>query len=327
MAALLQLHDLRVEFAGRGNRRTYALRGVDLSIDSGKMVGVLGESGSGKSTLARAVLRLLPKTASLAGSVEFEGRNLLNIQERDLTQIRGARICLIPQDPGQALNPVLRVGDQVAEVLRVHRKWSWQRCRQDAEDLLRRVGLEATDRSIYKAYPHQLSSGQKQRVVIAQALACEPALVIADEPTASLDETLEGEIIQLLNQVRVERGIAMLLITHKPELLMGVVDRIAVMYAGRIIEEGPAHRIFSSPGHPYSRALLNCMRPESAAKDKSAGTRLQTIPGTSPESDLEPVGCSFAPRCSERVAACDSSRPAAIEIQETQRVECLLYDR
>ena len=327
MAALLQLHDLRVEFAWPGNRRTYALRGVDFSVDCGEMVGVLGESGSGKSTLARALLRLLPKTARLAGNAEFEGRNLLNIQERDLAQIRGARICLIPQDPGQALNPVLRVGDQVAEVLRAHQKWSWQRCRQEAEDLLRRVDLESTDRPIYKAYAHQLSGGQKQRVVIAQALACEPALVIADEPTASLDEALEGEIIQLLNDLRVERKMAMILITHKPELLMGVADRIAVMYAGRIIEEGPAHRIFASPGHPYSRALLNCMRPERAEKDRQARARLQTIPGTSPESDLQPAGCSFAPRCSERVAACDWSRPAAIEIQEAQRVECLLYDR
>jgi peptide/nickel transport system ATP-binding protein len=325
MAPLLNVRDLKVEFVRPEQRATYALRGADLSVNAGEMVGVLGESGSGKSTLARALLRLLPKAARLAGSAEFAGRNLLQMAERELAHIRGARLCLIPQDPGQALNPVLRVGDQVAEVVHAHRDWPMRRSRQEAEDLLRRVGLTSTERSLHKVFPHQLSGGQKQRVVIAQALACNPALVIADEPTASLDEALESEIIHLLNELRLQQQIAMLLITHKPKLLMGLADRVAVMYAGRIIEQGPAHRIFESPSHPYTKALLSCMK--SVAAEKTNGLRLQTIPGSAPDSDFATSGCSFAPRCGERLPACDSQHPAALELQETQRVECLLYER
>jgi oligopeptide/dipeptide ABC transporter ATP-binding protein len=180
---------------------------------------------------------------------------------------------------------------------------------------------------MYDAYPHQLSGGEKQRVVIAQALACQPALVIADEPTASLDYPLAGEIVRLLNDLRLERKISLLFITHNPSLLMGTADRIAVMYAGRVIEDGSSDQILRQPRHPYTQALLNCIRPSHALQMNRSRAHLQTIAGSPPDPEVGPNGCSFAPRCRERLAACDSQPPVPVETDETRHVECLLYDQ
>jgi len=326
MTALLQVRGVEIDFPRPGGRSVHALRGVDLTVQRGEMLGLLGESGCGKSTLARALQRLLPKTAGVKGKIEFAGNDLLQMGERDMARIRGAGLCAIPQDPGQALNPVLRVGDQVSEVLYAHRKWPWKRCRDEAEALLARTRVTKTNRRMYDAYPHQLSGGEKQRVVIAQALACEPALVIADEPTASLDSQLALEIVQLLNELRVEHKMSLLFITHSPSLLMGTADRIAVMYAGRVIEDGASGQVLREPRHPYTRALLNCRRPAAPPGDHS-GRRLQTIAGSPPDPEVRPAGCSFAPRCTERLAVCDSQPPVPVETDEIRRVECLLYDR
>jgi len=322
-AVLLDVRSLEVAFSPPRGRTVHALLGVDLSVGAGEFVGLLGESGCGKSTLARTLLRLLPKTAVVSGRAEWEGRDLLSLSEREMAQVRGGRICLIPQDPEQALNPVVKIGEQVAEVLRAHRDWNAKKCREVAEGLLQRVRLEGGERRIYDAYPHQLSGGQKQRVVIAEALACEPALVIADEPTASLDQELEGEIVGLLQELRTERRMALLFITHNPSLLMGVADRVAVMYAGRVVEQGPSQRVFDAPRHPYTQALLKCVRPP--AVGLLAGNRLPTISGLAPNAESMPPGCSFAPRCIQRMTACDLRRPDGIVVEEERRVECLLY--
>ena len=326
MSILLNIQNLEVSFPLARGREMRALRGMQLLVLRGATLGLLGESGCGKSTLARALLRLLPNGARVTGAIDLEGRDLLQLSEREMARVRGKRIALIPQDPGQALNPVMRVGDQVAEVLRAHRKETWKRCRDEAEELLQRTHLEAGDRRMFDAYPHQLSGGQKQRVVIAQALACRPSLIVADEPTASLDTSLGNQIVALLNEIRAQENTSLLLITHNPALLVGIADRVAVMYAGRIVEEGPAKEIFHRARHPYTRALLNCMRADSAPNPRRNGMRLPIIAGAAPDASAIIPGCSFAPRCTERMACCEMKPPATPDREDTSRVECLLYE-
>jgi len=327
LPTLLRVRNLEVTFTHSRGGEVRALRGAELSLSSGEVLGLLGESGCGKSTLARTLLRLLPARAHVGGSVEFEGRNLLQLSEREMEAVRGARIVLILQDPDQALNPVMRIGDQVAEVLHAHRHGTWKQCREKSEALLARTQLSAKDRRMFEAYPHELSGGQKQRVGIAQAVACQPSLIVADEPTASLDAALECEIITLLNELRLEQKTSLLFITHNPALLKGMADRVAVMYAGRIVEEATSQNLFNKPQHPYTQALLNCMRAGDRTGSPAGGTRLPSIPGTTPDPEHALVGCSFAPRCRERMTACDSRFPTAIESGDTSRVECLLYER
>jgi len=326
VSILLNIRNLEVSFPLAHGRELRALRGIQLLVFRSATLGLLGESGCGKSTLARALLRLLPNGARVTGAVNLEGRDLLQLSEREMARVRGARIALIPQDPGQALNPVMRVGNQVAEVLRAHRKETWKRCREEAEALLRRTHLEASDRRMFDAYPHQLSGGQKQRVVIAQALVCRPSLIVADEPTASLDGSLERQIVALLNEIRAQENTSLLFITHNPTLLLGIADRVAVMYAGRIVEEGPAAEIFRRARHPYTRALLNCMRSDSAPNPQRSGMRLPIIAGQAPDVGAAIPGCSFASRCTERIASCESQPPVVTTRDDASSVECLLYE-
>jgi oligopeptide/dipeptide ABC transporter ATP-binding protein len=231
---------------------------------------------------------------------------------------------MIPQEPGLALNPVMKVGDQIAEVIRAHRDWSAKPCREEAEALLERMHLSSPDRRMYDAYPHQLSGGQQQRVVIAQSLACEPALVIADEPTASLDSETEEEILQLLRKLKADRKMSMLLITHDPKILTGLADQVAVMYGGRVVEKGSLDQVFREPRHPYTRALLACV-PPAPGDSGLAGGRLPTIEGSAPDPEFIPVGCTFAPRCAQRMKLCESQAPSAVEMEDAGRVECFLY--
>jgi oligopeptide/dipeptide ABC transporter ATP-binding protein len=325
MKGLLIVDGLHVCFSDQLGRVVNALNGVSLQLQVGTVLGILGESGSGKSTLAKTLLMMLPKNAQVvSGAVEFEGKNLHQLTERERNEIRGARITMISQEPGMALNPVIKVGDQIAEVLRAHRDWNGRRCRSEAESILERVNLCSTERRMYDAYPHQLSGGQQQRVVIAQALACNPSLIIADEPTASLDSTTEAEILALFRELKAESKTSLLLITHDPAILPGLADRVAVMYAGRVVEEGPSSRIFQKALHPYAKALLACMPP--AIKERPQGYRLRTIQGTAPGAEGLPKGCSFSPRCAERIEKCQMFRPAVQEMEEGRRVECFLYD-
>jgi len=330
MSSLLNVADLRVDFTLPANVRIRALRGVHLQIESGTCYGILGESGSGKSTLAKALIRLLPKNANVTGgTIEFGGQDISKLTDSELQNYHGKDVAFVPQEPGLALNPVMKIGEQVAEVLRAHNTWPRQRYRSEAESLLASVQLSSTDRRIYNAYPHQLSGGQQQRVVIAQALSCDPQLIIADEPTASLDAETEAEILQLLTDLKSKRRMSLILITHDPRILYSLADRVAVLYAGRIVEDAPAKVFFENPQHPYSRSLLACAATPSwdSQRDSQCAdpVRLPTIPGDSPDPESTSPGCEFAPRCDRRMTKCDLQPPSPISVRENRRIECHLY--
>jgi oligopeptide/dipeptide ABC transporter ATP-binding protein len=325
MAEFLTIQDLHVRFSKDNGRMVYALNGVSLRVREGQVVGILGESGSGKSTLAKTLLRLLPRTARVNGDVQFGGRNTLQLTESEMNLIRGARIALIPQEPGLALNPVLKIGDQVAEVLRVHRGWSWKRCKTEAQSALEQVGLPCAGRRFYDAYPHQLSGGQQQRAVIAQALACQPALIIADEPTASLDSETEAQILDLFRKLKAAQSSSLLFITHNPDLLRNFADRVAVLYAGRVVETKSADSLFENARHPYAKGLLACVPAERAKL--GPGQRLHTIGGMPPDPETLASGCSFAPRCNLRLEQCETHHPELQDVNDTDAVECFLYGR
>ncbi len=320
--ALLRVENLRVSYQ-IGDRQVEALRGVDLLLRPGQTVGILGESGCGKSTLAGALLRTLPANAKCEGSVVFEGIDVLGLDERGLDEIRGKEIALIPQTPSLALNPVVCVGEQVSQVIRAHLPVTKREAREQALAMLNTVHLPEAERT-YRSYPHQLSGGQQQRVAIAQALACRPSLVIADEPTAALDATLQIEILQLLRELNQNFGTAFLLITHDPALLAAVADRIAVMYAGRVIEDGEADKVLREPLHPYTSALLKLMH-SGAGERQGDKRRLKVIPGGPPNPAELLSGCSFEPRCLERMEICRKATPRATAWQG-RNVSCFEYE-
>lgn len=327
MEPLLTVSDLRIEFYG-DHRINHALNGASFRLAPGETLGLLGESGCGKSTLARALLRLLPANARVtAGAIRWEGRDLLGLKERELEDVRGKSISFVPQEPGLALNPFRKVGKQIAEVLRVHEKLSWRACCEKASELLRLVQLDDGVRRLFDAYPHQLSGGQQQRVAIALAICCQPRLVIADEPTASLDPATESEILSLLRELKTSNGMALLLITHDPRILKGLADRIAVMYAGRIVEENSAEIVLHQPLHPYSKALISCARFEQSEKRLQRGERLPTIRGNGPDPETRPHGCAFAPRCDSKIDICEQETPCPTELADSSLVECFLYER
>jgi oligopeptide/dipeptide ABC transporter ATP-binding protein len=314
---------LSVTYVPDGHQPVHALNQATLEIQPGELVGILGESGSGKSTLAAAILRILPANAQFEnGSIKFRGRDLLQLRERDLRDIRGAGVALISQDPASVLNPVITVGDQIAEVIRAHIPMSTSTRRTLVEELLAEVGFEQP-RQIYRAYPHQLSGGQRQRVIIAQAIACRPALVIADEPTSKLDASLQTEILALMRDISRRHHTAFVLISHNPTVLAGFVDRIVVMYAGHIVEEGRTEDVFHRPLHPYTQALIRLTARYLA--NSGPRTRFQAIEGEPPDLSSSGIGCPFAPRCPDRMQVCTER-----EVQETtpcpsQRVSCFKY--
>ncbi|HWZ43910.1 MAG TPA: ABC transporter ATP-binding protein [Candidatus Saccharimonadales bacterium] len=323
MQPLLQVRNLEVCYALDDRRQSIAVDGLSFDITSGEAVGVLGESGCGKTTLGLSLLRLLPKAASvLRGAVVFQGKDLLTLAECDLRRVRGAGISMVYQEPGMALNPVIRVGDQIAEVLRAHESMSWARAREEACALLAQVGLATVDR-IDMAYPHQLSGGQKQRVVIAQAIACHPALIIADEPTTALDAVTQMEILTLLKGFQERLRLAFLLISHNPDDLDHFADRILVMYAGQVVEEGPARDVLQSPLHPYTRGLLRS-RPANGP-DRNRKRFLEVIPGEPPDLGDMPEGCAFAARCPDGRSLCRTRKPEEVWPEAVRRVRCVNY--
>ncbi|MGH9712971.1 MAG: ABC transporter ATP-binding protein [Candidatus Acidiferrales bacterium] len=253
---LLQVRELNVQYCSGEGIRHQAVEGVSFDIGPGEVVGLMGESGCGKTTIALSLLGLLPNGgARSSGSIQFRGQELLALNERAYQKIRGAGISMVHQEPGNSLSPVLRVGDQVTEVMNAHRDWSWKRCRAEAESLIARVGLPGTDR-IFSAYPHQLSGGQLQRIVLAQALACEPAILVADEPTASLDARSQASFLVLLRELKEQFGLGILLISHTPEIQASLADRLLVMKDGQIVEEGSFGQLYRRPTHPYTRTML-----------------------------------------------------------------------
>lgn len=322
---MLQVRDLTVCYGSRQRSLFTALNRVSFEIAPGEAIGMLGESGCGKTTLALALLGLLPKSAAVRqGAITFQGTDLLTIGERDWQKVRGARIALVHQEPGSALNPVLRVGDQVAEVLRAHKGLYSRQAGEEAVALLSQVGFAAESR-IEQAFPHQLSGGQRQRVVIAQAIACRPALIVADEPTTALDAAVQVEILTLLQTLQQKLGLALILITHDPALLAPMVHRILVMYAGRVVEDGPAQQVLEKPLHPYTRGLLDCRLAHLPADFQARP--LAPIPGEPPNLAALPAGCAFAPRCPDRMERCNDLAPAETQLEYARRVRCFKYEQ
>jgi oligopeptide/dipeptide ABC transporter ATP-binding protein len=321
VTGLLRICRLSVSYLSRGNSPVMVLRELDLEIAAGEVVGILGESGCGKSTLARSIIRLLPAGARVKGSVLFRNHDLLALPEKQLRRIRGARISLIQQEPGLALSPVMRVGDQIGEVILAHRRLTRKARRLEIESILAAVNLADVER-IYAAYPHQLSGGELHRVAIAQALACRPDLIIADEPTRSLDVTVQAEILGVLQNLNQTFGTAILFITHNPALLAGFADRVAVMYAGRVVENGVGAMVFRRPLHPYTRGLLDLLPRSPRAAHSSEVVRLPDIPGGPPDLKSLEHGCAFEPRCSRRTEICRIEYPEELTPHTGHRVSC-----
>jgi oligopeptide/dipeptide ABC transporter ATP-binding protein len=323
MQPLLQVRNLAVGYCSDQLGPIFAINDLSFDIAAGEAVGVLGESGCGKTTLGLTLLGLLPPAGRPAnGSVIFRGTDLLTLGERELQKIRGAGISMVYQEPGMALNPVIRVGDQVAEVLRTHSALGLARSREEAKGLLTQVGFPAGS-CIDEAYPHQLSGGQKQRVVIAQAIACHPALIIADEPTTALDVVAQTEILTLLKTLQTRLQLALLLISHDPGELEEFVDRILVMYAGRLVEEGPTKEVMQKPLHPYSQGLLRARL--SSVPSENHKQPLPVIPGESPDLADLPVGCAFEARCHDARSLCRTRMPQEIRPEASRRVACFNY--
>jgi oligopeptide/dipeptide ABC transporter ATP-binding protein len=283
-----------------------AVDDVTFTVNEGETLGLVGESGSGKSVTALSIMRLVQPPGRIAsGSIRFNGRELLTLSESDMREVRGAEIALIFQEPMTALNPVFTIGDQIRETLLVHRRATRRDARTRAVELLEAVRIpDAASR--VNDYPHQLSGGMRQRVLIAMALACRPTLVIADEPTTALDVTIQAEILDLLRDMRSRLGLSLLFITHDLGVIAGTADRVAVMYAGRIVEEGPVRDVFHRPRHPYTRGLL------ASIPGGPPGQRLRTIEGTVPLLGDLPTGCAFHPRCPDRVAVCVEQAPPTV---------------
>ena len=323
MRPLLQVRDLAVRYSQDDRRVVAAIDELRFDIAAGEAVGLLGESGCGKTTLGMALLGLLPPTGLVVrGSVVFQGIDLLTLEEFELQKIRGAGISMVHQEPGMALHPVIQVVDQIAEVLRAHRPLSMARSREEARAVLAQVGFKA-DSGIDHACPHQLSGGQRQRVAIAQAIACHPALIVADEPTTGLDVATQASILTLLKKLQAELRLALLWISHDPSELAEVADRILVMYAGRLIEEGPALEVTRKPLHPYTQGLLRARI--SAVQKKNQERFLPVIPGEAPDPAALPVGCAFEPRCPHGTLLCRNCRPRAFYLEPSHNVACFNY--
>ena len=315
---LLRIEDLRVVF-GPPKREQVAVDGVNLSLAPGEVLGIVGESGCGKTLTALSILRLIPNPPGriAGGRILFRGRDLANASEADMNQIRGKEISMIFQEPMTALNPVFKVGEQISETMRVHNGLNRAQARAGALHMLERVGISNPGQRLDQ-YPHELSGGMRQRIMIAIALSCRPQILIADEPTTALDVTIQAQILLLLRELQAELGMAVVLITHDLGVVAQVVDRVVVMYAGRIVEEGSAIAVFESPAHPYTRLLLESIPSLDQQQD-----RLQTIPGMVPSLSHPPPGCRFHPRCPDVRPACRERAPVSFVVGPGHRAACI----
>lgn len=300
-------------------REAAAVDGVSFTVGRGETVGLVGESGSGKSVTAMSIIRLvMPPGRIAAGRIVFDGRNLLELNEEEMRRVRGRRIGFVFQEPMAALNPVYTIGFQIRETLMVHGLARGAAAKKRAIELLDAVRIPHPDRRA-REYPHQLSGGLRQRAMMALALAAEPSLVIADEPTTALDVTVQAEVLDLLRDLRRQFGLSLLLITHDLGVVAEMADRVAVMYCGRIVEQAPVAQLFSSPAHPYTRGLL------ASIPGVQAGERLAAIPGTVPPLGQLGPGCAFAPRCSARLEVCSAAPPDVVNVDPEHGVRCYLH--
>ena len=321
---LLQVKNLHTYFQTREGL-VCAVDGVSFYLDRGELLGLVGESGCGKSITALSIMRLVaPPGKIVAGEILFDGRDLLKLSNAEMRDVRGNDVAMIFQDPMTSLNPVFTVGEQIAEALRLHRKLSRKAARAAAVDAMREVSIPDPELRV-NDYPHQLSGGMRQRVMIAMALACDPKVLIADEPTTALDVTIQAQILELLNNLRRTRDLAVLLITHDLGVVAEVADRVAVMYTGKIVEASPVDELFARPKHPYTEGLLRSV-PKLTAKDVARKTRLQTIEGTVPRPTALPPGCHFEPRCPYRMPRCREEEIPLYPAGPGVIVRCVLYD-
>ena len=315
---ILQIKDLRIEFVSEGEV-TQAVNGVDLSIAEGKTLGLVGETGAGKTTTALSVLNLVPKPQGkiLSGQVILDGVNVLEQSEHEMEKIRGNTVSMIFQDPMTALNPVMSVGEQIAEVVKIHDQLDDKQAMERAREMLETVGIPGERAG---EYPHQFSGGMKQRVVIAIALACSPKLLLADEPTTALDVTIQAQVLELMKGLRQKYNMAMLMITHDFGIVAEVCDEVSVMYAGRIVEHGTLVDVFDNKRHPYTEGLFN-----SLPDIQNRKSELKPIKGQMPDPTNLPSGCPFHPRCDYCRAECSQKEPPKIQINDTHYVRCWLY--
>jgi len=319
MTALVEIRDLNVRFTG--DRTVYAVNDLSLALDDGEVLGLLGESGSGKSVTLRALMRLLPKRRTqITGSIRMMGRDVLDLDDEALSAFRGQTVSMIFQEPALALDPVYTIGTQIAETVIRHEGKTEKEARARALEMLEVVRIPSARRRL-DAYPHEMSGGMRQRAMIALALACRPKILLADEPTTALDATVQIQILLLLRELQREFGMSVIFVTHDIGVAIEICDRVAVMYAGQIVEQGSLREIVRSPVHPYARGLL-----ASTIHGARRGERLQTIPGTPPSLAGAPHNCSFAPRCAFAQARCTEANPPAIAVGPGRYARCILAE-
>lgn len=319
---LLEVNNLKTSFFIESGE-VEAVRGVTFRLNKGEVVGIVGESGSGKSVMAKSVMSLVASPGKVKeGEILFHNENILSKSEKELRSIRGNQISLISQDPMSALNPVVKIGKQMTEVIIRHQKVKKKEAEQIAVNLLKQVGLSSPEERV-KQYPHELSGGMKQRVMIAMAMSCNPDLLIADEPTTALDVTIQAQILDLMKNLKNETNMALLLITHDLGIVAQNCTRVIVMYGGLIMEEGPVLDIFQSPNHPYTKGLLNSLPKIS----NGVKERLAPIQGVTPNLLNPPKGCPFAERCPHAMDICEKERPPYFEIGDGRRSMCWLNDK
>lgn len=317
---LLEVKNLGIEFIGQ-KKNIRAVDGVSFNLQKGELLGIVGESGCGKTVTALSILRLLPSNIAriFSGEIIFEGNDIFKLKDKDLRKIRGRKISMIFQEPVSALNPIYPVGEQIAEVIRLHQKLSSSAAKNNSIELLNLVGIsDAAQR--WSSYPHQLSGGMCQRVMIAIALACRPQLLIADEPTTALDVTVQTQILELLIGIQREFSMSVMFITHDLSLIAEYADRIIVMYAGEIVESAPVKLLFNNPLHPYSSALIRAIPTISQNKE----AELPTIPGSVISLQTQTPGCRFYDRCSKKMAICSQNKPDILLIEPNHYVRCHL---
>lgn len=322
MEKLLEIKNLRTYFYTEDGVIP-AVDGVDFYIKPGETLGVVGESGCGKSITSMSIMRLIPNPPGkiMEGSeIWFDGVNLLNLPEKEMRSIRGNKISMIFQEPMTSLNPVYKVGDQISEALILHQKMSKKDAWEKAIEMLKLVNIPSPEK-VVNEFPHTLSGGMRQRVMIAMALACNPRLLIADEPTTALDVTVQAQILDLMNELKKKVNAAVMMITHNLGVVAETCNRVVVMYAGQVVEEGGVEEIFENPLHPYTRGLLNSIPDVNGKKGK-----LDAIPGVVPNPLNMPKGCRFAPRCDKAKDICYKEKPEIIRLGEERCVRCFLYD-
>ncbi|WP_164667594.1 ABC transporter ATP-binding protein [Virgibacillus doumboii] len=321
MEKILDVRDLHVTFSTYGGT-VKAVRGVNFHVNKGETLAIVGESGCGKSVTSNAIMRLIPDPPGKIsnGTIEFNGKELTRLPEKEMRSIRGVDISMIFQDPMTALNPTLTIGTQLIEGLQQHHKTSHADAKEKALEMMKLVGIPNPEER-FKQYPHQFSGGMRQRIVIAIALICEPELLIADEPTTALDVTIQAQILELFGKIQEQTGVSIILITHDLGVVAKIANRIAVMYAGKIVEVGTRREIFYNPEHPYTKGLL-----KSVPRLDVKGEKLTPIAGTPPDLFSPPQGCPFAARCPFVMEVCDKVYPAHTELSESHQVDCWLQD-